>query len=82
MAKQFTLHVTIQIAPADVPAFQAAMRPCWAGCAAEPECLFFDVFQDADTPGKFRFVEVWRGDKEWFMTVGFVFLAPPPGVGV
>ena len=71
MAKQTALHVTIQVAPHDVPAFLEALRPCWAGCASEEENLFFDVFEDPETPGLFRFVELWSKDKEWFFDVQF-----------
>lgn len=41
-------------------------RPVWAACAKEPECLFFDVFEDPKTPGKIRFVEIWSKPWEWF----------------
>ncbi len=64
--KQLTLFVTIQVAPRDIEAFKAAHRPVWAACANEPECLLFDVFQDPETPGRFRFVEVWSESREWF----------------
>jgi quinol monooxygenase YgiN len=47
------------------------LRPCWAGCVAEKENLFFDVFQDPETPGLFRFVELWSEDKKWFFEVQF-----------
>jgi len=66
---QLSLHVTIQVAPENAEAFLAALRPTWAGCSSEPECLFFDVFQDPKTPGLFRFVELWSKDREWFETV-------------
>src|SRR2546423_5908100 len=69
MGKQLSLHVTIQVAPHDVDAFLEALRPCWEGCVSEKENLFFDVFQDPETPGLFRFVELWSEDKEWFYAV-------------
>jgi quinol monooxygenase YgiN len=71
MARQLSLHVTIQVAPHNVDAFLEALRPCWAGCVAEEENLFFDVFQDPETPGRFHFVELWSKDKEWFFEVQF-----------
>jgi quinol monooxygenase YgiN len=71
MAKQLSLHVTIQVAPHNVDAFLEALRPCWAGCVAEEENLFFDVFQDPETPGRFHFVELWSKGKEWFFEVQF-----------
>jgi quinol monooxygenase YgiN len=67
--KQLTLFVEFRVEPKDVPAFKDAHRPVWAACAAEPECLFFDVFQDPETPGRFRFVGVWSEGREWFETV-------------
>ncbi|EON64779.1 hypothetical protein W97_04012 [Coniosporium apollinis CBS 100218] len=69
MGKQFALHVTIQVAPHNADAFLEALRPAWAGCVAEKENLFFDVFQDPETPGRFQFVEVWSKDKDWFFNV-------------
>ena len=71
MSKQLSLHVTIQVAPHNVDAFLEALRPCWAGCVAEEENIFFDVFQDPETPGRFHFVELWSKDKEWFFEVQF-----------
>ena len=64
--KQLTLFVTIQVAPKDIEAFKAAQRPVWAACANESECLLFDVVQDPEPHGRFRFVEVWSECREWF----------------
>lgn len=68
---QLTLFVTFHIDPTRTEEFKAAHRPVWAACAAEPECLLFDVFrdQDADRPGRFRFVEVWAATRAWFEAV-------------
>ncbi|KIX99951.1 uncharacterized protein Z520_04589 [Fonsecaea multimorphosa CBS 102226] len=66
--KQLTLFVDFHIHPSRIDAFKAAHRPVWAACAAEPECLLFDVFHSADDPTHFRFVEVWAADREWFET--------------
>lgn len=68
VTKQCTLFVTFHIKPDRIEEFKAAHRPVWAACAAEPECLFFDVFQDPARPGVFRFVEVWAESREWFET--------------
>jgi quinol monooxygenase YgiN len=70
--KQLTLFVEFRVDPKDVPAFKEAYRPVWAASATEPECLFFDVFQDPEVPGRFRFVEVWGKGREWFDTVWFL----------
>ncbi|KAL3445277.1 hypothetical protein BJX65DRAFT_309991 [Aspergillus insuetus] len=64
--KQFTLFVTFRVAPENIERFKEAHRPLWRHCADEPECLLFDVFQDLDEPGRFRFVEVWNQSREWF----------------
>ena len=62
------LYVTIRVSPSDVPAFLEAFRPCWEGVVSEPENIYFDVTQDPERPGLFRFVEVWTKDKEWFLS--------------
>ncbi|KAE8448680.1 hypothetical protein EG329_008895 [Mollisiaceae sp. DMI_Dod_QoI] len=67
--KQLTLFVTIQVAPSNIEKFKEAHRPVWKACSEEPECLLFDVFQDLESPGRFRFVEVWSKGREWFETV-------------
>ena len=48
--------------------FKDAHRPVWAACAAEPECILLDVFQDPEQPGRFRLVEVWDATRKWFET--------------
>lgn len=66
--KQLTLFVTFHIQPDLVEDWKAAHRPVWAACAAEPECIYFDVFQDISKPGLFRLVEVWNESRQWFET--------------
>ena len=68
MAPQLTVFVTFKIQPSRIEEFKAAHRTVWDACAAEPECLLFDVFQDPKRPGVFRFVEVWAATREWFET--------------
>ncbi|KAG4435184.1 hypothetical protein IFR05_009323 [Cadophora sp. M221] len=46
--KQLTVFVTIHVAPSDIEKFKEAHRPIWKKCSEEPECLFFDVFQDPE----------------------------------
>ncbi|KAF7533732.1 hypothetical protein G7054_g6818 [Neopestalotiopsis clavispora] len=64
--KQLTVFVTLHIKPELIEDFKAAHRPVWNACAAEPQCLFFDVWEDPENAGHFRFVEVWNESKEWF----------------
>ena len=63
---QLALFVTLRVSPANAEALAAAHRPVWAACAREPECLVFDVWQDPEDKGRFRFFEVWSRDREWF----------------
>ena len=64
-----SIHVTITVAPENAEKFLALLKPCFDAVTAEPECLFFEVFQDPEEPGSFRFVENWSKDKEWLITV-------------
>ncbi|KXT13955.1 hypothetical protein AC579_4204 [Pseudocercospora musae] len=64
--KQLTLFVTFKIKPDRIEEWKEAHRPVWAACAAETECLFFDVYSDPATPGMFRFVEIWSKSRQWF----------------
>jgi len=64
--KQLTVFVTIHVSPSDVEKFKEAHRPVWKNCSEEPECLLFDVFQDPEVKGRFRFIEIWNESREWF----------------
>ncbi len=64
-----SLHVTITIAPENVEKFLDACKPVFDVVTAEPECLFFEIFQDAENPGRLKWVEDWSKDKEWFFKV-------------
>lgn len=67
--KQLTVFVTLQVLPENAERFKEIHRPLWKKCSEEDECLLFDVFQDPETPGRFRFVEVWRQGRQWFEEV-------------
>jgi quinol monooxygenase YgiN len=54
-----SLHVTIYIAPENVEAFFAAFKPVYDKVIAEPECVFFEMYQSPDEPGKISWVENW-----------------------
>ena len=73
---QLALFVTIHVRPEDADALAAAHRSVWAACGAEPECLVFDVWQDPQDRGHFKFFEVWSRDRDWFERVSLPFLAP------
>ena len=65
-AKQLTHFVTFYIKPLEVDTWLSAHRPVWDLCAKEPQCLYFDVFQDPDRLGKFRLVKIWHESHAWF----------------
>ena len=67
--KQLTVFVTIHVSPSEVEKFKEAHRPVWKNCSEEPECLLFDVFQDPEVKGRFRFIEIWNESREWFEKV-------------
>ncbi len=64
-----SLHVTITVAPSDVDAFLAALKPCYEAVTAELECTYFEVYHNPANPGELRFVENWSQSKEWFVEV-------------
>ncbi|KAL4876535.1 hypothetical protein BJY04DRAFT_199852 [Aspergillus karnatakaensis] len=65
----FALHVSIFIAPENVPKFFEAFEPAYKKVAAEPECTLFEVYQDPNSPGELSWVEHWTESLEWFMEV-------------
>jgi hypothetical protein len=69
---QTVLLVTITVDPSNVDEFIKGLHICYDRCVEEPECLSFEVFQSKEVPGRFRFLEIWSKDREWFETVRFV----------
>jgi hypothetical protein len=73
--KQLTLFVTIQVAAENIEKFKEEHRLFGPNVRGRMNVCFFDVFRDSECPGRFRFVEVGRRDREWFEKVngvGFV----------
>ncbi|KAL1612776.1 hypothetical protein SLS60_001005 [Paraconiothyrium brasiliense] len=66
---RISLHVTFHIDPSKISAFFTALKPAYDAVTAEPECVFFEVYQSPDTPGKIKFVENWNASVEWLMNV-------------
>ena len=66
---RFSLQLTVFIKPEDVPAFFDAFRPVFDKVSAEPECLYFEVFQDPGNPGTISWIENWNMSPEMFMKV-------------
>ncbi|OCK95915.1 uncharacterized protein K441DRAFT_554130 [Cenococcum geophilum 1.58] len=65
----FSFHIKITVAPENAEKFLAALKPVFEGFAAEPECTYFEVFQDPENPGTFRLVENWNATKEQIFEV-------------
>ncbi|KAF2450456.1 hypothetical protein P171DRAFT_468766 [Karstenula rhodostoma CBS 690.94] len=64
-----SLHVTFHVDPSNVAAILKALKPAYDAVIAEPECVFYEVYQSADTPGRIKFVENWNASVEWFLEV-------------
>ncbi|KAI1751698.1 hypothetical protein F4782DRAFT_175518 [Xylaria castorea] len=67
LATGWSLHVTVYIAPENVNRFLAAFKPVFNKVVAEPECLFFEMYQSPQEPGKISWVENWSKSPEWFL---------------
>jgi hypothetical protein len=55
----FSLQVKIYLAPEDVEKWLAAFKPIFELVSAEPDCLFFELYQDPEHPGNINWVENW-----------------------
>ncbi|TGJ85489.1 hypothetical protein E0Z10_g3232 [Xylaria hypoxylon] len=62
-----SLYVTVYIAPENVDCFFAAFKPVFEKVVAEPECLFFEVYQSRYEEGKICWVEDWSMSPELFL---------------
>ena len=67
-----SFHIKITVAPENAEKFLAALKPVFEGFAAEPECTYFEVFQDPENPGTFRLVENWNATKEQIFEVSYI----------
>lgn len=54
-----SLQVTIWLSPENVPKFFEALLPVYEKVIAEPECTFFEYYEDPAEPGKISWVENW-----------------------
>ncbi|KAJ5088626.1 hypothetical protein N7456_012242 [Penicillium angulare] len=62
-----SLHVTIYIDPSNVEKFFEYMKPAYDAVIAEPECRFFEIYQDPKEPGTLSWVENWDATPEWLV---------------
>lgn len=68
-SRGISLHVTITVAADNADEFLRRFKPTVDLIVAEPECLYFQVSQSLDQPGRFKIVENWRMSKERFVKV-------------
>lgn len=66
---RFSLQVTVYFKQEDVPKFFEHFRPIFEKVSAEPECVYFELFQDTEDPGKISWIENWDKSPSWFLTV-------------
>ncbi|KAI1650126.1 uncharacterized protein F4817DRAFT_279654 [Daldinia loculata] len=66
-SKGISLQVTVHIAPENVERFLVAFKAIFDVVAAEPECLFFEVYKSVEEPGKLSWIENWSKDIQWFL---------------
>ncbi|KAL9596080.1 MAG: hypothetical protein Q9219_006028 [cf. Caloplaca sp. 3 TL-2023] len=65
-SRGISFHVTITVDPSNADEFLRRSKPTLDLIAAEPLCLFFQVFQAAAQPGRFKIVENWKMTREQF----------------
>jgi quinol monooxygenase YgiN len=64
-----SVHVQVTIAPENVGAYLELMKEVLKHVTAEPECTFFEVYQDPEKPGVLKWIENWSKGMDWLMTV-------------
>lgn len=67
--KQLFLVVEWVIKPDRVDEWLEAEYEAWKAVHAMPECLYFEILRDPERPNRFRFLEAWSKDREWFDNV-------------
>lgn len=58
-SERVSLQVTIWISPDNVQRFFDELRPVYDKVIAEPQCTFFEVYEDPEVPGQISWVENW-----------------------
>ncbi|KAF2026163.1 hypothetical protein EK21DRAFT_74805 [Setomelanomma holmii] len=62
-----SIHVTIRVAPADAPAFLAALKRAHTVVATLPEHVSFELYQHPNEPGTYKYIENWNASAAWIM---------------
>ena len=64
-----SLHMKITIDPSNLTEFFTLFKPVYEAVIAEPECIFFEVFQNPATPGELKWIEHWKQSTDWLQNV-------------
>ncbi|KAF1993400.1 hypothetical protein P154DRAFT_527776 [Amniculicola lignicola CBS 123094] len=64
-----SLHVKVTVAPENREIFLAEFKKVYDLVVLEPECTFFELYENKDEPGAFKWVENWNATREWLMSV-------------
>ncbi|KAH8897470.1 hypothetical protein GQ53DRAFT_818738 [Thozetella sp. PMI_491] len=63
-----SLQITLYLGP-NVQQYLDILKPTWEKLTAEPELLFFEIYESLEEPGTLYIVEDWAGSKEWLTEV-------------
>lgn len=58
-SNRISLQVTVHIDPSNLDKFLNAFKPVYEKVVAEPQCTFFELYQDPQSPGTLSWVENW-----------------------
>jgi quinol monooxygenase YgiN len=64
-----SVHIKVTVAPESVPKFFSLIKPAYDAATAEPECIFFEIYQNPAIPGEIKYVENWNQSVEWLRNV-------------
>lgn len=65
----FNIQESLHIDPEKLDEFFEALGKISNIMHDEPECTFFEAYQDPDDPTHIRLVQNWTASIEWFVTV-------------
>lgn len=65
--------VRVAVEPHNIPKFLEAFQDCFEHCIKEPECERFEAFGVPSREGEFFWIETWKGSRDWFMQVSYLF---------
>lgn len=70
-----SLQITIWISPENVPKYFETLRPLYEKIIAEPECTFFEYYEDPEEPGRISWVENWYVIRSFYYLISRISLA-------